>query len=46
MGLDASMEPDEDRDPEGQVDDFDELIRCAQSLPPYQLASAPERRCN
>ncbi len=33
MGLDASMEPDEDRDPEGQVDDFDELIRCACSLP-------------
>ena len=29
MGLDASMEPDQDRDPEGQVDDFDELIRYA-----------------
>ncbi len=29
MGLDASMDPEEDRDPEGQVDDYDELIRCA-----------------
>ena len=32
MGLDASMNPEEDRDPEGQVDDYDELIRYAHSL--------------
>ena len=30
MGMDAAVESEQDRDPEGQVEDFDELVRCAQ----------------
>lgn len=33
MGVEASMDTEQDRDPEGQVEDFDELIRRAQTLP-------------
>ena len=32
MGMDAARESEQDRDPEGQVEDFDELVRCAESL--------------
>jgi hypothetical protein len=28
MGADAALESDQDRDPEGGVDDYDELVRC------------------
>ena len=33
MGVDASMDTEQDRDPEGQVEDFDELVRRAQTAP-------------
>ena len=29
MGMDAAVDSEQDRDPEGQVEDFDELVRCA-----------------
>ena len=32
MGADGALESEQDADPEGQVEDFDELVRCAQSL--------------